>query len=146
MTAIDVTMSKDLVATLNDESFSNSATATYARDVKLNLEAISDPAIYVDGTVAHQRQARDYWTRSVTLTVIAVAPQEQRGDSGAAAVENEKDAWLAFIDNEVIGAIKSAKLSGKRAESIEFEQRLDADKVREQSIFYTKFTVNFALV
>lgn len=146
MTAIDVTMSKALVTLLNDELFSNSATAAYARDVELNLESISGPAIYVDGTVSHERQGRDFWTRNVTLEVVAVAPQEKAGGSATTDVENEKDVWLAFVDDEVIETIKSAKVDGTKPQSIEFEQRLDADKVREKSIFYTKFQINFALV
>lgn len=146
MTAIDVTMAKALVTLLNDQTFSNDATAFYARDVELNLEEVSAATIYVDGTVAHERKARDYWTRSVSLSVVVVGAQSATGDSGATAVEDEKDAWLAFIDDELIDAIQSGKVSGKKAQSIDFDQRLDAGKAREMSLFYTKFQISFALV
>lgn len=139
-------MSKALVTLLNGETFSNVATAAYARDVELNLESVSTPKIYVDGTVAHARQSRATWSRSVTLNVIAVSPQEQRGDSALAAVENEKDAWLAFIDDELIAVIQAATVSGKKPVAIEFEQRMDPDKVREHSLFWTKFQINFPIV
>lgn len=147
MAAVDVTMSKALVALLDDaKPFSNEATVTYAHDVDLKLDEVSAPVVYVDGTLAHQRQSRTYWTKSVTLNVLAVAPQQAAGASGVEAVEDEKDAWLAFIDDELIEAIKNAKVSDKSPTAINFTERMDPVRLRELSVFYTRFQITYPIV
>lgn len=147
MTALDVSIAKAMVTLLEDgQPYSNEASVEYARDVEIKLENASSASVYVDATLSHERISRAGWSSTVTVTVIAVGPQESAELPGNSSSENEKDAWLSFIDEELISAIKSGSVSGKKPTAISFDQRLDPAKLREQSLFYTKFQVTFPLV
>lgn len=143
MAAKDVDMARQLVTDLNALTFSNGATATYSRDVDVAKHEVTTPKLWVDATLSHNRVDRQSWSTAVTIQVTAVARKIKSGSPGSADVESEKDAWLAFIDNELIAAIQAAKLLGKKPASITFTDRLQADALRNDHKLFTQFQIQF---
>lgn len=146
MTAKDVSLAKAILTAFESATFSNSAIAKYANDLSRPLEDVSKPEIWVSATLRPRRLARDAWGDDATVTVIAMSPQKIAGASGDQDLEDEKDAWLSFIDDELLPVIKGFSSEGRKPQTIEFEQRMDPEKIRKLSLFYTKFQVNFLLV
>lgn len=137
-------MARDLVTQLDALTFTNAATVSLARDVDADRhDVIAVPEITIDATLNHNRVARNAWSPTVTLQVTVVAAQTTKGKPGDAATEAEKDAWLAFIDDELIASIQSMKISGRRPLLIEFIHRMRRDPARTQRTFFTQFQIRF---
>lgn len=146
MIAKDVSLARAMVQGLDAIDFSNNATVQYAHDVETKIEEVNSVEISVDATLSHQNLAREKWATSVTAEVVATGRQTATGLPGDAAAEAEKGSWLAFIDEELIAWIQTNRVDGHKAASITFEQRLDTEKLRTMSLFYTKFQINYPLV
>jgi hypothetical protein len=147
VTATDVAMAKELVTKLADRMpFSNEATVHYAHDVEKEVEEVTAPELWIDGTLEHKRSARKYWSKSAVVAVAAIKRQTETGQSSDEATQDEKDDWLTFIDNELIVPIQNIRLGGKLPYSIEFEERLDRDHLRVNAILYTEFQITFPIV
>ncbi|WP_149496194.1 hypothetical protein [Roseiconus lacunae] len=145
MPAIDVTLAKAMVTLLGDAPFSNAPSIVYARNASVEKTSINKPTIYVDGSVEHVRIARDRWGVIPTLRIIANAPQGKPGDDGDPETEAEKDAWLEFIDDELLALIRNRKVDGRKAKSIRFMQRLGWRQLRQALVFQTSFLVTYPL-
>ena len=139
-------MARQLATDLNAIPFSNGASATYARDVDLETQQITGPKLWVDATQAEQLVARSQWGQAITLQVTAIAPRVQNGQDGSVAVEAEKDAWLDFIDDEVIAVIRTTKNQGRLPTQINFVHRLKSAALREGRQLLTQFQIVFPLV
>lgn len=140
-------MAKELVGILNtDPAFSNGAVAHYELDHETPLKDVTTAEIRIAGTLSHVRTSRNDWSASVSIDVIAVAGQEAVGANSGAEVQDEKNAWLEFIDTELIEQVKSNRLGGKKPTGIEFSSRLDKEQLRLNALFYTQFQINYPLV
>lgn len=145
MAALDIQFAGELVAAINGAGFSNGTTAKFARDVDIETAAITGPTVYVDGTLSHRRLDRTNWAATVTLTVSAVTKQTKSGPAGNAAVESEKAAWLAFVDDELIALIKSLSIQKRKPTAIDFLSRMQTEALRGDRRFVTRFQIAFTL-
>jgi hypothetical protein len=145
--ANDVDMAKAVAAGFDAaKPFSNSATVHYAHDVETDLESITAPQVWVDGSLEHYRVARNKWASNVLVDVVAVGKQNQTGASSNEDSQDEKDDWLDFVDTELMSVVQSQRFLDRKALRIEFTERLDSEQARVNGLLYTKFQITFPLV
>ena len=121
------------------------AAIVYEHDDLVDASDVETEVRIAPDTFTHERQARNVWSSNATLLVTIEGRQQDNTTAEKPNTQKDIDDWLDFVD-EITNHVKELRPNGKKAVSIDSEDRYDKELLKTQRLFFSSFTVSYSLI